>query len=115
MQARIEHCRLCQAGEDEVACLADEPDANGRCEIADDAPQLQGDNLLVYEVYQAARASALQVTAEDKTYAYIRPEAIAAIVRLRLIPEDQWGMILDRAQILNEIENRLRPVRKKKK
>ncbi len=59
--------------------------------------------------------SAIQITAEDKTYAYIRPESILAIVQLKLIPDDLWPTIIDRVQIMNEIENRLRPVKPKKK
>ncbi len=57
----------------------------------------------------------MQINAEDKTYAYIRPESVLAIVQLKLIPDDLWPMIIDRVQILNETENRLRPVKPKKK
>lgn len=95
--------------------MADEPDACGRCPVADDAPTLEGDNDLVLEVFQAVRLSANLVTAEDKTYSYIRPEAIESALRLRLIPQDMWPTISERVMILNEIENQLKRVRKQKK
>ena len=115
MLYRVRQCEMCQAGEDGVTCLRDMDGNKGQCPVADNAPTLDPFNALAVEVFQQARPSANQVAADDKTYLYLRPESIEAIMRMQQIPLDDRAEMFRRVLLLQDMANQLRPNRPKKR
>jgi len=110
MQARIAHCRRCQADESGVDCMRDDPAYGGRCPVADDGPELLPTNETAVRLFREAEYSAVQVTARDeRTYIYFRPSEAEALMRIHGVPpEDRDGMTR-KLFALQDIANRVRP------
>lgn len=89
--------------------MQDLPEHKGVCPVRDTMPELTPDNELAAEVYFHVRASATQVSASDKTYFYIRPEAIESVMRVLQVPEEEQPIMLRKVFILQDISNKLRP------
>lgn len=94
--------------------MKDHPGNNGECPVLDKMPDLTPLNEVAVEIYYQARTSAQQVQAEDKTFLYIRPEAADVLMRINQVPESDRPEILRRLFILQDMDNRLRPARRRK-
>ena len=96
-----------------VTCLR-HASPDGKCPVVEKAPVLFLENETVVEVWRAAEKSAKQVDAEDKTYFYVEPNHVEAVMRLKGVPECDLEMVFDRVLLLQSESNRLRPRRPKK-
>lgn len=93
--------------------MKDEPASGGECPVLDKIPDPTPLNGVAIEIYYQARASAQQVQAETKMFLYVRPEAAEALMRINQVPENDRPEILRRIFILQDMDNRLRPARRR--
>lgn len=89
--------------------MQDLTENKGVCPVRDTMPDLLPENELVAEIYFSARASSVQVSASDKTYFYIRPEAIESMMRIFEVPEEDRPSMLRKIFSLQDLANKLRP------
>ncbi len=95
--------------------MRDMPDHGGTCPVADDAPELFPENETAVSVYFQARQSATQVSTDKRTLFYLRPEAVAAILEMRDVPVEERGRVFRDVQVLQDIENEIRPSKPRKR
>ncbi len=110
----IQVCEACRSGDETVSCMREDPRFHGECPVADQAPPLWPENQLAAELFSQVQGSAQQVTAEDKTYIYIRIADAEALMRMREVPREDREALLSKLLVLQGIANRLRPLHPRK-
>jgi len=75
------------------------------CPIADEGPSITESNQEALAIFRQAEGASIQVSATNKTYMYIRPAEVEAIMRMRCIPEEEREPVLQKVQLLEGIKN----------
>lgn len=90
------------------------PGNEGRCPVEDDGPVLFLVNQIAVDIFYECQTSAEQISAEDKTYVYLRPADIEALFRVHSIPSYEQPELLKKVLLLQDEANRLKPNRPRK-
>jgi len=98
----------------ESTCLS-EVSEDGECEVYDVEMAVTPENKIITQIYNEALGTAAHVEAKDKTYLYLKPTEVAAILRSRMIPQEEWAEILSLLFMLQEWGNHYRLKRPKPK
>jgi len=85
--------------------------SEGRCPVEDDGPVLFFANQIALTIFNECQTSAEQVSAEDKTYVYLRPADIEALFRVHSIPLYEQPELLKKVLLLQDEANQLKPNR----
>lgn len=91
--------------------MRSEPCNHGRCPIADDAPTLDEENRLTVSIFQKAYQAGDKAEGEKKTYRYIRPVDVVALMDSFGIDRKYREEMYQDLIMLQETKNRLLPNR----
>ena len=112
-QSRIRDCNACQSGQEGVICMRD-TSSDGECPVFDKGVKLFPENELVINLFNEVQGSAVQVEGKDKTFIYIKPTEVEALLKIRGIPIEDWDQIMFGIFSVQDMSNYLRPKKKKK-
>lgn len=114
--SKIQQCLDCKAGEiPESSCMRSEPHRKGVCPIDDAAPRLSRENEFARELYEQIKGTAVQISAENKNYQYLRATEARATFELLGIDPDEREEFWRRLLILQDVANYRRPVKRKRR
>ncbi len=88
---------------------------DGLCPVRDKSPVLLQQNELALSIFRQSEGSGRDVHAKSRVHRYLRPVEIEAVMRMRMIPEEDREELFHRVLILQEETNRMRPMKRRTK
>ena len=82
---------------------------HGRCPVADDGVEIDESNETPIMLFRVGELTGKQVETSKKVFIYIQPSEIEALLRVYDVPREDWGEVMARVLLLQDISNEMRP------
>ncbi len=92
--------------------MADLAGNNGECPVLDKSPPIFTSNKIVVDIFRQAEGSGARIESNRKTYVYLRPADVGALLDMYDVNKDDRPDLIERLNTMQGIANELRPRQK---